>query len=211
MLGQDGRSHGLLTVVAVAAPAIGLFLYVLTHDAGATPVIGVLMVVIISAALVVTAGAFLGIDQPKVAPWLLWAWTPAVLIVVGAIAAIGIHLGVEWAAGKDATGQEKGVATAAGVLVTAVVTQVRGWLEKHLAPWISAKVVCRRYGPLFPCTPEGLGKGRQAQEAFSTRCRDRKPENWSVPKTRELLNSISEAVAADEVSGGRNWKCLEPS
>lgn len=198
-------------MVPVTTALLALLVYVATADAGTGAVAGVIVVIVVSALLLVGSGAVLGTDQPAVSSYLLWAWTPAVLIVVGSIAAAGIHFGVAWAAGEEATGSEKAIAAALGVVVTAATTQISGWLEKHLAPWMSSKVLCARYGHLFPCTPEGLGVGRQAQESLSDACRQRAKEDWTVAKTADLLRKIARAVAAGEAHGGPNWKCLDES
>lgn len=192
-------------MVAALTAAIAAALYVLSIQTRLAAVVAILVVVLIVVALTVTAGSSLGADSPAVARWLVWTWSPGVLIVLAAVAAVAIHLGVVWAAGDDASAQDQAVAGAIGAVVTAGATSIKSWLETHMAPWIAAKIFCRRYAPLFPCTPVGLGPGRQAQEMFTALCGT---QQLTGPQVQELLTRIRAAKLAGEVSGGQNWKCL---
>ena len=106
---------------------------------------------------------------------------------------------------------ERAIIGTAGALVTLVVVNLNDWLKKILAPWFSFKVVKRKYQPMFPCTPVGLGPGRQAQEVVSSRCRSFSADQWGRASVRELLEKVAAAISAGEYHGGSNWKCLEPT
>lgn len=193
-------------MAGIATAALALLIYIATNDSGVTTVGGVALVVAVVIALLVASGAYLGVDHPKLAAWLLWTWSPGVLLGLGCVSAIAIHLGVEWSAGNDASPQVKATAGALVALVTASVTQIDQWLTKHLSPWLSGVVVLRRYSALFPCVPAGLGPGRKAQEAIERVRRTRTA--GGVAKTTAVLTLIRNAIRADQVDGRPNWRCL---
>jgi hypothetical protein len=208
LLGSLGSAYQLLIMAAIIAAALGLALYALAAyvSLGLAIALGVVAVVMLS--LVVLSGAALCHHNPTASSYLMQGWSTLVLLAAGGVAAVGIYLGARFVVGDDAPDAEKAVVGAVGALVTLVVTKSNDWLEKKLAPWFCCKVVKRRYEAKFPCTPVGLGPGRQAQEAIASRCGSFSAGQWKRAAVQALLEKVEAAFAAGEFDGGPNWECL---
>jgi hypothetical protein len=194
-------------MLAVLAGVLGVAAFLLAEawgfDAG---LIALLLLVLVLGGCVL-AGFFVGAGHPARARWLMAAWTPALLLGLGAVGGLGIELAVQLTPGDDASARTKAVYAAVGAIVVGVIAAVNGWADKHRSPWLARRVICWRYGPLFPCLPQGDGVGRRATEALTPVCGSASAPLVNGAAVQALLENIKAAVDAGEYSGGDNWSC----
>lgn len=188
-------------MAAIAATAVALILYAAAaneHLVFATAGAGVLTLALGLCAL---AGWALGHRTPGTSRWLLWCWTPAVIILSGAVGALVAYLGVRWAAGKDAPESAQIIGGLIAALLTGVGTSLGKFLQDHLTPWLAKNTLWSKYKDAFPCLPPGLGAGRSAYELLDTLHRA-DAARWKGPAIQDLLTTIAAAYEAGEFKGG---------
>lgn len=191
----------------IAVAGIALVLYLWERSAGIAVVLGVGFVVLLVTGLAVRAGASLGHQTPSATRWLLWLWTPGVLIVLGAATAVLAHLSTLAVAGEKASDSTKTIAALIAAILVAVGTQAKDWLPKHLAPWLAKKVVCSDYPKeYFPCLPSDMPKGAAAWELVSEACTS-DAAKLTGPNLQLLLQAIKDAVEAKQTAKDSGWKC----
>jgi len=191
----------------IAVAVIALLLFAWEQNTGLTAVVVVVAAVLVLIVMAVVVGASLGHRSPSTTRWLLWLWTPGVLIVLGAVTAALAHFAT-LVAGKDATGSAKTFAALAVAVVVAIGTQAKDWLPKHLAPWLAKKVTGWQYSnAYFPCLPVAtLPLGKAAWEGLSE-ASSSGVEAWTGPKLQALLQTIKDAVDAGQTTKDASWVC----
>lgn len=192
----------------VAVAALGLAFYAMSVYVSwlAALLLGIIAVVILI--LFLLAGAFLRHGNPVLSACLMLSWSLVVVVVAAGVAASAIYLGTLLVAGDDASDATKGMMAGGGALATLVATSLKDWLNKKLAPWFCYMVLKEQYLTMFPCTPQGLGPGRLAQQLVSTRCVSFSEDQWRRKSVQDLMVRVQAAVAVGEFQGGPNWQCL---
>lgn len=190
-------------MIAFLVAGSGLLVYLASVKGNAGVAFYSVLAVVAGLAVLAAVGIRVGTRKPPLARWLIWCWTPAAIVGLGGVAAIGAAITVRFTAGDHASGQTKTLYALVVAAVVAGVAAINGWVARHLAPWLATRAIRWRYGALFPCVPVGNGPGREAQEAITGPILD-------GPAIQHVLTKISAARAAGAVDGGKNWKCFDP-
>jgi hypothetical protein len=196
-----------LTALYAAGLAVASFAAVTSGKARPAGVVIVTLLVI--AASMAGVGSWVGHRRPGLAALFMRAWTVLVTTLAASVGAAVFAATLSLAV-DDRTGREQVLAGGVLAVVVLLGEQLTGWLESVRAPWFSKSRVCRKYLRLFQSVPGQSGPGWVAANRLRPGCSNYEPNEWDIRGTRAMLETIQQAITADEYEGGANWVPAPP-